>query len=249
MEVRRRRVQTGALHPAAVTEQRHDGAQAQAPVEIRSADAHAVIRQNVAFAIGLPMAVRTETHDREIRRAAADVGDQRDLLAGNLAFVVQRRRDRLELERHVIEADLADDSAQRLFGLPVGLRRIVDEMHRTAVNDAAELAAGGLLGPALHRAEIERDHVAEAAAFAADQRGLLDQRGAEHGLQAPHQPSRNAVDIGTDGGMPDGRAPIALKKDRAGNRGLFSLQGNQRRRTRHGAAEGRVRRAEIEPAR
>ena len=52
--------------------------------------------------------------------------------------------------------------AQRLFRLAVGLRRIIDEMHRPAMHDAAKFAAGRLLGPALHGAEIVRDDVAKA---------------------------------------------------------------------------------------
>ena len=125
---------------------------AEAAVEIGAADAHAIVGENVALALGLAVPLGAQPHDREIRRAAADVGNQRDLLTGDLALVVERGRDRLELERDVVKADLMHDGAQGRFGLAVGSGRIVDEMHRPAVDDAAEPAAGGLLGAPLHRA-------------------------------------------------------------------------------------------------
>ena len=80
VEIARRHLQPGALHGAAEAEQRHHHAEAELAVEIGAADAHAVIGENVGGAIGLAVTLRAETHDREVRGAAADIGDQGDLL-------------------------------------------------------------------------------------------------------------------------------------------------------------------------
>ena len=47
------------------------------------------------------------------------------------------RRDRLELEGNLIEADFARDIAQGLLRPGVGVVGIVDEMHGTAVHHVA----------------------------------------------------------------------------------------------------------------
>jgi len=65
---------------------------------------------------------------------------------------VQRCGNRLKLERDLIEADLAGDRAQGSFRLAVGIRRVVDEVHRPAMHDVAQLAADRLLGAPFHRA-------------------------------------------------------------------------------------------------
>ena len=80
----------------------------------------------------------------------------------DLTLVVERCGDRLELEGHVLEADLPGDIVQHSFCLSVGRGGVVDEMHRPAVHDAAQLAADGLLRPPLHRAKIVGDDIAEA---------------------------------------------------------------------------------------
>ncbi len=92
------------------------------------------------------MALRPKTHDREIRGAAADVGDQGHFLAADRPFIVQRRGDRLELEGDLVETDLAGDLAQGLLGLAIGVRRVIDEVHRPAMHHMAQFATGGLFG-------------------------------------------------------------------------------------------------------
>ena len=102
-----------------MAEQRHHQAETEPPVKIRSADPHAVVGQNIVLPIRLAVPLRAETNDREVGCSAADVGDQRDFLARDLAFVVEGRRNRLKLERNVVKADAANDLAQGRFGLPV----------------------------------------------------------------------------------------------------------------------------------
>src|SRR5260370_37790014 len=54
---------------------------------------------------------------------------------------VRRCGNRLKLERDLIEADLAGDRAQGSFRLAVGIRRVVDEVHRPAMHYVAQLTA------------------------------------------------------------------------------------------------------------
>ena len=122
------------------------------------------------------MALRPETHDRKIRSAAADIGDQCDFFGRYLALIVERRGDRLELEGDLIEADLARDLPQGLLRLAVGVRRVVDEVHRTAMHHVAQFATGGLFGAPFHRAEVIGDHVAKTGPLASEPGGLVDQR-------------------------------------------------------------------------
>ena len=110
------------------------------------------VLRDVSLAIprGAAVAIGSEPDDRKIRGAAADVGDQRQLLAGDAALVVQRGRDRLELERHLLEADRKRDLAQRLLRAGVAVRIAVDEMDRAAMHYGLERAAGRGLRAALH---------------------------------------------------------------------------------------------------
>ena len=128
------------------------------------------------------------------------------------ALVIERGRDRLELEGDLVEAEPARDLAQRVLGLGVGIRRVVDEMHRTAMHDAAEFDTGRLLRAPLHRTDISGDDVAEGLALAPELRGLVDQRGAEQRLQAAHQPTIGAIHIGLDRAPADRNAAVAAQR-------------------------------------
>ncbi len=248
MEITRGHLQPGAFHGAAETEQRHDDAETELAIEIGAADAHAVIGENIGRAIGLAVMPGPEPHDRKIRRATADIGDQCDLLSRDLALIIQRRGDRLELEGDLIEADLACDLAQRLLRPAVGVIIIVDEMHRPAMHHIAQLATGGLFGAPFHRAQVIADHVAKPGPLAAEPGGLLDQRGAEHRFEAAHQAAGRALDIGCDRLAADQHRAVHLVEDRAGDRGLAFFQRRQHRRVAFNGAERRVRRSEIKSA-
>src|ERR1700692_2935903 len=114
MEIARGHLEPGALHGAAEAEQRHHDAETELAIEVRAADAHAVVGENVRSAIGVAMTLRPETHDRKIRGPAADIGDQGDLFGRYLPLIVQGRCDRLELKCDLIKADLARNLAQGL---------------------------------------------------------------------------------------------------------------------------------------
>ena len=248
MKITRGHVESGALHRTAETEQRHHHAEAELAIEIGAADPHAVIGQNVRAAIGFAMALWSEPDDREVRGAAADVGDQGDFFRGELALVIQRRGDRLELEGDFVEADFAGDLAQGLLGLAVRVRRIVDEVHGAAMHDVAQLAAGRLFGTALYRAKVIGDDVAKPDAFASQSCGLLDQRRTEHRFQAAHQPAGRAIDIGLDGLAADQHLAVDFIENGARNCGMTGLQRDQDRRLVFDHAECRVRGSEIKSA-
>lgn len=92
---------------------------------------------------------RSDPHDREVGRAAADIGHQHDLLGVQAAFVVERSGDRLVLELDLVEADLARGGLERGLRLRVAHRIVVDEEHRPAEHGAVDRRADPRLGAGL----------------------------------------------------------------------------------------------------
>ena len=60
--------------------------------------------------------------------------------AGEGVFVIQRRRDRLEFEIHLLETGLQRGLAQRILGAARSCVGSVGEIHRAAQGDAGDLA-------------------------------------------------------------------------------------------------------------
>ncbi|MET3864670.1 hypothetical protein ABIC20_001979 [Methylobacterium radiotolerans] len=116
------------------------------------------------------------------------------------------------------------------------------------VDHAVEALAAGGLGPRLHGGEVAGDDVAQAQPLAPDRGRLLHERRAKDRFQPPHQPAGPALDVGRRGGPADDRLPAELEEDRARDRPVRALQGQQRRTVRAVMPEGGVRRAEIEAA-
>ena len=216
-------------------------------VEIGTADPDAVIGEDVVAALRLAAPLGADAHDREVRGAAADIRDQRDLLAIHLPLIVERRRDRFILERDLAEADLAGDRAEHLLRLAIAGRVVIDEMHRSPMHDGVQLHVGERLCAALHDGDEMGDDRAEADTAAADLRRLVDQRIAEHGFEAAHQPPVLAVDIGADRRPSDARRGLLGIEDGARQRHGFAFERDERR-LGGGEPERRVGRAEIEAA-
>ena len=116
------------------------------------------------------------------------------------------------------------------------------------MHDVAQLAAGGLFGAPLHRAEIVGDHIAKADPLASKPGGLVHQRGAEHGFEAAHQAAGGAFDIGVDSLAADQNGAVHFVEDRTRNRRLFGFQHRQNRHMAVDRAERGVRRSEIKSA-
>lgn len=106
---------------------RLDGAEAETAVEVGTADMDAVVGQHVGGPVGASPALGAEAHQREVGGAAADVGDQRQFLAVEAAFVVEAGGDRFVLERYLVETELAGDLGQRRLGDAIGFGIAVDE--------------------------------------------------------------------------------------------------------------------------
>ena len=79
-----------------------------------------------------------ETDHREVGGAAADVDDEHRLFARDRALVVERRRDRLELEFDVPKARGARARGERVLRGAVLLRVVVDEADRPSQHDGVE---------------------------------------------------------------------------------------------------------------
>jgi len=182
---------------AAIAQQRHQRLELDAAVEVRAGDVHAVVGQDVVAPVGAAAALGADAHDREVRGAAADVGDEHQFLGRDVALVVQRGGDRLVLEGDLAEAGGTRRGLQRRRSLGVALGVVVDEEHRAAEHDARQRRAGRRLRGALQMAQIADDHVHIAHRMAAAEVGrLLQQRGAEQALHRAHQAAVVALDVG-----------------------------------------------------
>ena len=106
------------------------------------AQVHAVVGQDVVAALGAAAARRAHAHEREVGRAAADVGHQHELFAVDPAFVVERGGDRFVLEVHLGKAHGMCRALQRGLRARVALGVVVDEEHRPAQHHARDRRAG-----------------------------------------------------------------------------------------------------------
>ena len=110
---------------------------------------------------------------REIRRAAADVDDQHQLLAIDGALVVERRGDRLELELDGLETRRAGARFERGLRFAVARRVVVVEAHGTPENHGVERVADPCNGALAQRSQVQRQDVGVDDAARADRRGLV----------------------------------------------------------------------------
>ena len=199
---------------------------------------------------GRRLALRPDADDAEVRRAAADIGHQHDLLALDGLLVVIGGGDRLVFERHLAKAGAPRDILQHRLGPSIRLVVAVDEADRAAVHDGVDLLAEEAFGALLQLADEDAHDVPERDAPAAERRGLVDQRRGEDRLQRPHQPAVMLVDVGLDRLAAEEDPPMRLEieEDRRGDQRRLALDGRKHRRAVPQHAERRVRRAEIKSA-
>ena len=186
----------------AVAERRHHPRHVEARIEIGAGDVDAVVREHVVLARRAPAALRRQPDHCEVGGTAADVDHQHGLLAFDGALVVERRRDRLELELDVPETRGACACRKRALRFAVALVVVVVEADRSPEHDGVERASGLWARPLAHRAQEERDDIGVAEGAAADRRRLVDEAAAEQALQRAHQPAGRAVEVFRDGGAP-----------------------------------------------
>ena len=110
---------------------RHHLGQTQKSVKIRPPDADPVIGQNVPRPIRRPRPFGRHPHDGKVGCAAANIDDQHQFFARNALLILQRRRNRFILKRHLAKAQTARNLLQRRLRLGIARRITIDKMHRT----------------------------------------------------------------------------------------------------------------------
>ena len=187
----------------AVAQLRHDRGKVHRLIEVGTGHVHAVIGEDVVLPRQVAVAGGAHAHQREIRSAAADIGDQHQLFIGDGGFVIERRSDGFELKRNFGKARRMRRQFQRGNGLRVARGVAIDEMHRPTDDDAIEFATVLRLGDALQVAQIADDDIDVLDRDAvADFRNLLHQIRAENTFDRAHQPAIVAIDVRGNGFAP-----------------------------------------------
>ena len=119
--------------------------------------------KDVPTAIGAFAVLRADTNDGEVAGAAADVGDQRQLLAANRLLIVVGGRDGFVHERHVAEATSLRQWPPAYLPAPaaIGPGLVIDEAHRSAVHDGSDLLPGERFGLVFQMAHEDLDDFGE----------------------------------------------------------------------------------------
>ncbi len=161
-----------------------------ATVEGVAGQRHPVGAEDRVLATRLPAQRGTDPEQREVAGAAAEVGDQDELVALEIALVVVGRRDRLVLEDHVGVARVAEGRAQsRERKLDGGLVGGVGEAHRASHHDAPGKRVAALLGLLAQAAQDDADQRLQTVGLAED-RGRAEVAGREEALERLDQAAR-----------------------------------------------------------
>ncbi len=242
-------VALAVLRRGHVAQFRHDAGDAEQTVEIGAADMHAGIGEHVLAAVRPAPRLRRNAHDREVRRAAADIGDQRDLLALHRLLVVHGSRDRFELELDVVKTLLARRLLQLVLRRAVRRLVLVDEMHRASEHDMLHIGPMCGIEMRFEMAEHQPDNVGERHGARLDARFLVDQRGSEHAFQRPHQAPLGIQRVVLDGAAAEiGMPVLEIEEDGTWDRHRRALDGHESRRAVVDDPDGGVRRAEVDAA-
>ena len=206
-----------ALHPAAVAEQRHHAGQRQLLVEVGATDMHTAGGEDVVLALGQMVALMGQTHQGEVRGAAANVDDQYQLLAIQVRLVVEGRSYGLVLERHVLETELVRHGYQGVLRFLIGGRVIIDEEYRTAQYHFFEGALGLGFGAFFQLTDEEAEQVLEGQGAAQHGGFSLQQLGAQQAFQRAHQAAFIAFQILVQGqATVDRAALLGVEEDHRG---------------------------------
>ena len=232
-------------------QQRHHRGEAERGVEIRATDTHAGAGQHIAAAIRPPSSLGADTHDREVARAAADVGDQHQLLARYGLLVVMGGGDGFVGEGDLAEAGLPRHTLQHGLRARIGLVVVVDKTHRAAHHDGGDLPAGEFFRLGFQVPDEDLDDLGERHLAAAKAGFLVDQGRAQDRLERPHKPALGLLDIGRDGGIAehDPALGFVIEEHRAGHQRVVRLDRRQLGHAVAHHADRRVRRSEIQSAR
>ncbi len=206
--------------------------------------------ENVLAPVARSRALERNPHHREVRGAATDIGDQRDLLGVDALLIVEGGRDRLELEGDPLEAGGPGRRLELALRGGIGLGVVVDKERRTAKHHARRPRAEAFVGCGTQEAEKRRDDLAEGIALQLDLCGLLEKLGAENALDGAQIAAGLAREVALESVVAERRRiVVGAEEQRRRHRRYATLDGQQTRPRRVADANGGVRRPEIYAAR
>ena len=123
---------------AAVTAGGQDLLEFNTAVKVSARDVHAVVGQNVVFALHLFPPLGSDAHQREVGGAATNVSDQHQLLVVNAAFKIQRGCNRLKLKADFPEANVFRRFGQRRLRAGIAFWVVIDKKDRSAQHHARQ---------------------------------------------------------------------------------------------------------------
>ena len=100
-----------------------------------------MVGENVLVTLDARMMCRTHADQREIRCAAADVGDQHDLFGGYGGFIVQGRCNGFKLKSHFGKSGRMTCGGEAVLCFAVALAVTIDEPYRTTDDGALQCLA------------------------------------------------------------------------------------------------------------
>ena len=187
--------------------------------------------------------------DREIRRAAADVGHQHQLLALDARLVVERGGNRFVLEHHLTQARIVGRGGERALGLGVALSVAVDEVHRPPDHRPGRQRAAVAARAFQQVAQVSGHDIGVAhRPPRRNCRGLADQVRTQDALDRAHQAPVAAVDIGGDRRIAEAHAAVGAIEHCGRHAGGSVLEIHQLDSRTGDPGDRRVRRAEIDRA-
>jgi len=178
----------------------------------------------------LARALARDAHHREVRGAAADVGDQRDLLGLDALLIVERGGDRLELEGDLRKTCRSRRGFELALRLGVGLGIVIDKECGAAEHHTGRRRSEIFAGRRAQEAQERGNDVAEAQALAPDLGLFLEQPGAEHALDGAQITARLVCDKAIERIVAVGRRMVVeIEEQGCRHRRRTTLYGQQTR--------------------
>ena len=199
-------------------------------VKIRAANANAAIGENVSSAVRRQRALRGNADNGEIRRAAADIHDEHQLLTRHAAFVFERRRDGLELEADMFETQRAHSGFEIILRAAVSLCIAFNELDRAAKHNRIQRVAGEGFRLVFQVADEHRQNVRQGEALALQAGFLVKKTLAEDAFERPHEAARLGICIIPNGMAAEQGAVSEAEENRAGNGDLRAFDRGERHR-------------------
>jgi len=186
-----------------VTQQGHHPLQAELLVKVGPTNVHAGGGQHIAGAVGQHHALRAQAHHGEVRCTATQVHHKHQALSREAPLVVQRRRNRLQLKRHLVKPDRLRRLLQRGLRQRVTLRVVVHKMHRPAHHHTGGRFAQRVGGAFAQRVQKGGHDVQKAHLLAVHLGFFHQQRTAQQAFERAHEPALGAAQVLRHGIAPE----------------------------------------------